>query len=369
MSVYEMLVRPDIAALEAYTPIQPFDVVSAQLGIPIENIIKLDANENPFGPAPGVVQALREFPFYHIYPDPDQTRLRRAISPFIGQPIERIICGNGSDEIIDLLMRVVIQPGDVVIGCPPTFGMYPFNTGVVAGRYVAVPRTADFELDVAAIADAVRTHNAKLIFLPSPNNPTGNNVAREHIRQLLELPAILVLDEAYAEFSNGSVSDWVGQYPNLVVLRTFSKWAGLAGLRIGYGLVPEWLIENLWKIKPPYNTNVAAEVAVIQSIAEAAVLHERAAHIIAERERLWQALDQMNGIQPYPSQANFILCRIERGDAAQIKQQLAQQGILVRHYRTAELANCIRISIGLPHHHDAVLAALAECLESIEHKA
>ncbi len=359
-SIYSNLLRPDIAALEAYTPIQPFDVLSEKLGIPIDQLIKLDANENPFGPAPGVAQALREFPFYSIYPDPDQARLRRAISAFSGQPIERIICGNGSDEIIDLLMRVLIQPGDAVVACPPTFGMYSFNTGIVAGRYIPVPRSAGFALDVAAIAAAVLSSGAKLIFLPSPNNPTGNNVPREHVKQLLELPAMLVLDEAYAEFSDGSVAEWVGQYPNLVVLRTFSKWAGLAGLRLGYGLVPEWLIEHLWKIKPPYNTNVAAEVAVLQSLAEAAILHTRAQVIVAERERLFTALQALDGLHPYPSQANFILCRVERGDAAELKQQLAQRGILVRHYRTPELANCIRISIGLAQQHDIVLAALRD---------
>lgn len=364
MPNYTNLVRPDITALQPYTPIQPFDVLSEQLGIPIDQIIKLDANENPFGPAPGVAQALRDFPFYSIYPDPDQTRLRRAISGFIGQPIERIICGNGSDEIIDLLMRVLIQPGDVVIACPPTFGMYSFNTGVVAGTYVAVPRTAAFDVDVDAVIAAALAHHAKLIFLPSPNNPTGNMLPQADILRLLALPAILVLDEAYAEFSHGSVAGWVGEHPNLVVLRTFSKWAGLAGLRLGYGLLPEWLIEHLWKIKPPYNTNVAAEVAVLQSIIEADILHARAAQLIAERERLYGALQALDGIEPYPSQANFILCRVLQGDAGELKAQLAARGILVRHYRNPELANCIRISIGLPQHHDAVLAALSEIVAS-----
>ncbi len=133
MADVTQFVRPDIAALEAYTPIQPFDVLSEQLGIPIEHIIKLDANENPYGPAPSVAEALRNCPFYAIYPDPDQTRLRRAISPFIGQPIERILCGNGSDEIIDLLMRVLVQPNDVVIACPPTFGMYSLIPALLVG--------------------------------------------------------------------------------------------------------------------------------------------------------------------------------------------------------------------------------------------
>ncbi|HEY1011492.1 MAG TPA: histidinol-phosphate transaminase [Herpetosiphonaceae bacterium] len=358
MRSFDDLVRPDIAALEPYTPIIPFDVLSEQLGLPIDSIIKLDANENPHGPAPGVAEALARFPFYAIYPDPDQTRLRRAISPFIGQPVERIICGNGSDEIIDLLMRILVQPGDAVVACPPTFGMYSFNTGVVAGRYVAVPRDENFDIDIEAIAEAVVRERAKLVFLPSPNNPTGNVVPREQVRRLAELDTIIVLDEAYAEFSGESASDLVGEIPNLVVLRTFSKWAGLAGLRLGYGLVPEWLITHLWKIKPPYNTNVAAEEAVIRSLEQADLLHERARGMIAERDRLYAELRTIEGLHPFPSSANFILCRVERGDAWQIKQELASQGILVRYYRTPQLANFIRISIGLPQHHDTLLRAL-----------
>lgn len=357
-------VRPDIAALEVYTPIIPFDVLSEQLGLPIEQLIKLDANENPFGPLPGLGDALAQFPYYAIYPDPDHTNLRRAISAYIDQPVERIICGNGSDEIIDLLMRVLVQPGDVVIACPPTFGMYSFNTGVVSGRFVAVPRDDTFDIDVEAIAAAVTQHSARLVFLPSPNNPTGNILRREHVQQLLQLPAVLVVDEAYAEFSGSSVADLVGTHPNLVVLRTFSKWAGLAGLRIGYGLLPEWLIGNLWKIKPPYNVNVAAEVAALHALAHADQLNQRARQIVAERERLYTALHELPGLQPYPSAANFILCRVLRGDAADLKQRLAQRGILVRHYRTPELANCIRISVGLPHQHDVLLAALDDMMQT-----
>lgn len=364
MNTVRQFVRSDIAALEAYTPIQPFEVLSEQLGIPIEQIIKLDANENPYGPATNVAAALHDFPFYAIYPDPDQTRLRRAISPFIGQPMERILCGNGSDEIIDLLMRVIVQQDDVVIACPPTFGMYSFNTGIVGGRYVPVPRTAMFEVDSEAVADAVERHHAKMVFLPSPNNPTGNILPREHVLRLLDLPTLVVVDEAYAEFSHESVADLVGQYDNLIVLRTFSKWAGLAGLRLGYGLIPEWLIGNLWKIKPPYNTNVAAEVAVIESLKATDELNTRAQTMIQERERLFAGLQAIDGITPFPSQANFILCRVDHGDAGELKQKLAQRGILVRYYRNPELANYIRISIGLPEQHDVVLAALRELVVS-----
>ncbi len=172
------LIRKDIEALETYTPIVPFEALSERLGIPASNLIKLDANENPYGPSPRAIEAVAAYPYYAIYPDPDQTPLRRALSSYTGQPFERILCGNGSDEIIDLLMRLFIEPGDVVVESPPTFGMYSFNTGLVSGKIVAVPRDEDFHVDVEAIAKAVTVNHAKLIFLPSPNNPDGSVLAR-----------------------------------------------------------------------------------------------------------------------------------------------------------------------------------------------
>lgn len=360
----EALIRPDLAALEPYTPIVPFEALSARLGLPVERIIKLDANENPYGPAPGVREALARYPFYAIYPDPDQTELRAAISRYIGQPSERIICGNGSDEIIDLLMRLFVAPGDAVVEAPPTFGMYSFNTGIVGGRLVQVPRDAAFGVDVEAIAAAVEASHAKLIFLPSPNNPDGSLLPRAAVERLLELPAVLVVDEAYAEFSGQSVADLVGQAPNLVVLRTFSKWAGLAGLRIGYGLVPEPIIRHLWKIKPPYNINMAAQVAALASLAAVDELLANVRRIVAERERVFAALAAMPQVRVYPSAANFLLVRLHSGDGRAVKQALERRGILIRYYHKPGLQDCIRISIGTPAQNDALLAALRELLAS-----
>ena len=357
-------VRSTITALEPYTPIQPLEVLSEQLNIPIDELIKLDANENPFGPAPGVAQALKQHPFYAIYPDPDQTRLRLELSTWLNIPPDQLLCGNGSDELIDLIMRLLLQPDDVVLACPPTFGMYRFNAEVVGARFVAVPRAANFELDPEAIRSAVEKYQARLLFLPSPNNPTGNPVSQAQLEYLLQLPVVVVMDEAYAEFSDSSAIQLVAQHTNLVVLRTFSKWAGLAGLRLGYGVFPQWMLAHLWKIKPPYNINVAAEAAAIQSLKELTTLNSRVKMICAERDRLYAALQQLPGLHPFPSAANFILCRVEQ-DAAQLKQQLKQQGILVRHYQTPELRDYIRISVGLPHQHDRLLETLTRLLADL----
>ncbi len=376
MSVLSHLIRPAIAELEAYTPIVPLDVLAARLGLPIEQLVKLDANENPYGPSPRALAALAAEPYYAIYPDPDQTRLRVAISSYAGQPATRIICGAGADEIIDLLLRLCIDPGDRVIDCPPTFGMYSFDTGVCGGQVITVPRNADFSLDVAAIERAAAETGAKILFLTSPNNPTGNLTPREEIVRLLALPLLVVVDEAYIEFAeqgavlrdgqaaadlpSPSVSDLVGRYPNLAVLRTFSKWAGLAGLRLGYGLVHEEIAAHLWKIKQPYNLNLAAQAAALASLDDLAYLRSNVARIVAERERLLAALQAIPFLHPYPSQANFILCRVMQGNALELKQALERQGILVRYYRTALLRDCIRISVGTPEQNNVVLAALQE---------
>jgi histidinol-phosphate aminotransferase len=275
--------------------------------------------------------------------------------------VERIVCGAGADELIDLLLRVFIAPGDAVIDCPPTFGMYAFDTGVCGGRVLTVPRHADFSLDLAGI-EAAAEQGAKLLFLTSPNNPTGNLTPLAEIERLLQLPLLLVVDEAYIEFAAqegaASASEWVGRYENLAVLRTFSKWAGLAGLRVGYGLLPELVAEQIWKIKQPYNVNLAAQAAAIASLDDRDYLLINVAQIVAERGRLFNALQTIDYLHPYPSSANFVLCRVLRGEAATIKHTLAQQGILVRYYRTPLLRDCIRISVGTPAQNDVVLEAL-----------
>jgi histidinol-phosphate aminotransferase len=356
------LMRPDIANLEAYTPIVPPDILATQLGIPIDDLIKLDANENPYGPLPAVRQALADKTSYAIYPDPDHTHLRQALSHYTQQPVERIICGAGADELIDLLLRLFLQPGDRVIDCPPTFGMYAFDTLVCAGQVVAVPRREDFALDVPAIERAVAETHAKVVFITTPNNPTGNITPPEEIARLAQLPVLVVVDEAYIEFTrtpHGS-SSLVGKYENVVVLRTFSKWAGLAGLRVGYALLHEQLAPHLWKIKQPYNVNVAALVAAQTALEHREDVLDNVARIVCERERVLLALARIPFLSAYPSQANFLLCRVVNADALAVKNHLAQRGILVRYYQKPGLRDCIRISIGTPDQMNRVIELLED---------
>jgi histidinol-phosphate aminotransferase len=371
------LVRPDVAAMEPYTPILPFEVMSARLGRPPAEIVKLDANENPYGPSPRVLAALAALPFPHIYPDPESTALRAALAVDTGVPAENLLAGAGADELIDLVMRLFLRPGDRIVDCPPTFGMYSFDAAIHAAEVVRVPRRPDFSLDVGAIEALFSpipaslaghgpsiTHHPlpiaapKLIFITSPNNPDGSVVSDDDLRRLLALPAGVVLDEAYIEFHGPSRLAWVLEHPNLMVLRTFSKRAGLAGLRVGYGAFSSALMPHLWKIKQPYNLNVAANAAALAALEDRRYLAGCVAALTAERERLAAALARVTYLRPYPSCANFVLCRVSGRDARALKLALEQHGILVRYFDKPGLTDCIRISVGKPAHTDALIRAL-----------
>ena len=358
------LLNPHLARLEAYAPIEPFEVLSERLGMPAERIVKLDANENPYGPLPAVTEALARYPYFHIYPDPRQSMLRDALSAFIGVPAAHILPGQGADELLDYLCRLFLAPGDTVINTPPTFGMYSFDAKLAGARVIDVDRGDDFSVDVGATAAAVETHRPKLLFLTSPNNPSGSWLDDDGFERLLELPVMVVLDEAYVEFADhASRAPRALDRDNLVVLRTFSKAAGIAGLRLGYGIFPEWLMHELWKFKQPYNVNAAASVAGLASLRSADQVRSVVERLKAERTRLYALLAMLPGLEAVPgSQTNFILCRVSGRNAGDLKAALERKGILVRHYDKRGLESCIRISVGRPEHTDALIGALRELL-------
>ncbi|HSW58025.1 MAG TPA: histidinol-phosphate transaminase, partial [Dehalococcoidales bacterium] len=355
----EKLVRIDMSHFGAYSPCKSPEIISRQTGIPEAEIIKLDANENPYGCSPRVSQALARYPYLNIYPDANQTELRECLASYSGLGMEYLVAGNGSDELIDLLLRMFLEPGDEVIVNVPTFDMYRFSTEVCRGRVVNVLRNKRFEVDVAAVKAAV-TARTRLIFITSPNNPTGTIISEADILELVKLRLPLVVDEAYYEFSGNTVISLVPEYDNLMVLRTFSKWAGLAGLRVGYGAFPLKIADILMKIKPPYSINMAASLAARISIEEREYLLETVAKMIDERQRMFGKLLKLNFLKPVPSQANFILCEVTRGDAKYLQDELEKRGILVRYYNTPLLRNYIRISAGKPEQTDRIIRALEE---------
>ena len=216
---------------------------------------------------------------------------------------------------------------------------------------------------MTGIKRAVKEHSPKIVFLTSPNNPDGSMITESELLELLDLPVLVVLDEAYIEFSEEkSRMNWVARYPNLVVLRTFSKCAALAGLRVGYGAFPLGMIEYLWRAKQPYNVSVAAEVAAVAALSNIEYIDRVRNALVEERAVMFDGLKKLPYLEPYPSCANFILCKVtDERDAAGLKNTLAEKyGIMVRHYSTKALNGYIRISVGLPEHTEKLLAALAE---------
>jgi histidinol-phosphate aminotransferase len=355
----ERLVRGDLRGIEPYEPIVPFEVLSERSGVPADQIIKLDGNENPYGCSPRVRRALADYPFYNIYPDPMHMQIQEPLERYSGIGREHIVAGSGSDELIDLVLRVFLEPGDRVINCVPTFGMYSFSTEVCGGKTFEVPRDDAYDVDIAAVKSAV-DERTKLIFVASPNNPTGNITPKSAILELLGTGVVVVVDEAYYEFCGQTCALLVPERANLIVLRSFSKWAGLGGLRAGYGIFPVGIAELIRRIKIPYNMNIAAMIAVKESLADMEYLQERVRMIIAERERLSGELERQGVLRPLPSQANFILCRVVRGNAGEIKRDLEKKGIFIRRFDTPLLSNMLRISVGRPEHTDALIRALAQ---------
>lgn len=360
----DQFLRTHILDMKSYTPILPFEVLSEKLKLPQNEIIKLDANENPYGPVKGLKNILGSLPYPHIYPDPESRDLRMAISNNYGIPVQNILAGSGADELIDLVMRALLDPGDAIINCPPTFGMYQFDAAVNNARVVSIPRGGNFKINIQEIIEAVAIHQPKVLFLANPNNPDGGILSPGEIEKLLSLPLVVVMDEAYVDFAQPGTSLLsdstyrVFERDNLIVLRTFSKWAGLAGLRVGFGIFPDWLIHHLWKIKQPYNVSVAASTAAIYSLENWAELDNSTQKIIKERERIIQAIKGIPWLSLYPSQANFILCKVSGFNADKLTTDLAQKGIFIRYFNKPGLQDHIRISVGLPEQMDRLIENL-----------
>jgi len=355
----EKLIRKELLYFGGYSAATSPETLDGKIDVATSDIIKLDANENPYGCSPRVQKALAKYKQFNIYPDDGQERLRKMLSDYIGVDPKYIVAGSGSNQLIDLLVRLLVAKGDEVINCTPTFGIYSFSTRLCGGTLVEVPRQSDFSIDINKIKSAI-TPRTKIIFIANPNNPTANLTPEADIKALLDTGMPVVIDEAYYEFSRMTVVPLVKKYDNLVVLRTFSKWAGLAGLRVGYGVFPPEIADFILRIKIPYNVNVAALVAVEESLKDTDYLMASVNKTITERKRLFAELKKIEWLKPYPSKANFILCDVLKGNAKQLYQQLQSKGILVRYFDQARVKNCIRISVGKPEHTDTLIKALRQ---------
>ena len=354
---FDRLLRPHLRGMTGYVPIMVPGGQESDGTRPDGSIVKLDGNENVYGCSPKAAEAVARLTSHHIYPDPEQRRLRDALAEYTGVDAGHVLAGAGSDELIELLLRLIAGPGDNVVTAGPTFGFFSSSARLVGAEVIDVPRGEDFSIDVDAVLAAVGPAT-KVVYVANPNNPTGTLAPRRDLERLLDAGPLVVVDEAYFEFCGETVTDLVPKRDNLAVLRTFSKWAGLAGLRIGYGLFPLQVVDALMSTKSPYNINAAAEAAAVASLDDVDYLMDNVAKIVDERDRLEILLLNLDFVEVIPSRANFLLCPLVDRDAVKIQQELRSQGIFIRHFDTPRVRDCVRISVGRPEDTDAVIWAL-----------
>ena len=350
------LIRPWVAEKEAYAAPETPEAIATRLGIPPETLIKLDQNENPFGCPETVRRAIYESERLNRYPDPEARECREALAEYTGAPAGRIAVGNGGDELIEVLAGLLIDPGDAIVSATPAFGYYQTVAEMSEAEYRQVERGSYWRIPVdELVAECQR--GTKMLLLGSPNNPTGDTIGPSELLRLAEAPCLVVIDEAYFEFSKETALDVALSRENVVILRSFSKWAGLAGLRIGYGIFPEWLIPYYQTVRPPYSVNAAAQIAAVASLRHREALLEQVRLVIDERERLFSEISALTYLEPAPSRANFILCRVEGLTGAELWEMLLRRGIVVRTYG-GRLKGHIRFSVGRPEETDLLIAAL-----------
>ena len=361
-------VRPEILTFTPYVPGLSIDEIKAKYGL--DTVIKLASNENPLGASPVVQQALsRAVNQVFRYPQNHSPRLTQAIAQAMGVPAEAIVCGNGSDEIIDLLLRVVARPGlDNVVCYEHSFSMYGMMARMCGVEYREVPRGEDYRLPLESLAEAV-DHNTALVFVTSPDNPTGLAAKAEELMVLsgvMPRGALLVVDEAYMDFTwppeEYSMLNVLGELGNVVVLRTFSKAYGLAGLRLGYGVMPVWLAEHLRRARPPFTVNLLAEEAGLAALGDDAFYSATLEVVFAGRERLLRRLPEL-GCTVWPSQANFVMFH-PPVQAGVVCEELLKRGIIVRHLKSFGLPGHIRVNVGTGPETEAFLKALEEILHA-----
>jgi histidinol-phosphate aminotransferase len=364
------LVSADIAALTPYKAGAPWRLVAKELGVPEDELLMLAANENVLGPSPKAMEAIAKAASEaNLYPDGGAQLLRAALARKLAVTPDHIAVGNGSNEIIELLVRTFVQPGQTVVTAWPSFVVYRLITQA-HGREILIAPLRDDRYDLSALA-ALVDRRTKLVFIANPNNPTGTFVPKRAISAFLDrIPrqVIVVLDEAYFEYAsspdypNGILDfDLLAPRPNhprLVVLRTFSKIYGLAGLRIGYGVMDPMLAQFIDRVRQPYNVSSVAQAAALAALEDEAHLKASQELVREGRIELEKGLSGL-GFKVVPSQANFVLFRLE-SSAAAVVEKLRARGILVRDMRGYDMPNTIRVTVGTRAMNKRVLGALAD---------
>lgn len=355
--------RDDLQSLEGYH--------SPQLDVQV----RLNTNESPFRPPPGFVTAwleeLGRVPL-HRYPDRAARDLRSALGASLGQPMERVFCANGSNEVLQTLLLTYGGPQGRALAFEPTYALHTHISRLTGTPIAEGERRPDFTLDVETAMRLVEGHRPSIVFVCSPNNPTGTLESLETIEALVDAVAatgrgLVVVDEAYGEFAPRSALELVSDERPLVVVRTYSKVWSMAAIRLGFCVAPAWVVEELEKVILPYHLGAPTQVAGRVALRFQAEMKARVDELVRERGRMLDALEDQPGVLPYPSGANFVLFRV-LGDGQHVWERLVDQGVLVRNFaRWPRLHDCLRVTIGTRDENDVFLQALADVLSEVVH--
>jgi histidinol-phosphate aminotransferase len=363
---FAALISPHLTQLTPYQAGKPLEELERELGL--SDAIKLASNENPLGPSPLALSAIRDsLVTLHRYPDSHAYYLKEDLAHHLGLAPQQLILGNGSDEVLDLLVRALVPPGGEVVSTTHTFLMYGLLTQAVGGFFRPVP-LKEMRVDLAAVAQAV-TPQTRLIILNNPNNPTGTAFRRQEWEDFLgAIPttATVVLDEAYIDFADDpgvpSCLDYLSEDRPLVGLRTFSKAYGLAGLRIGYGFGPSELMDYLNRLRMPFNVNRLAQVAARAALQDTTFLAQTKEVVLAGKDLICQELSRL-GLTFVPSQANFVLIRVPR-PGQEVYQAMLREGVIIRAMDAYGFPDYIRVNMGLPEENRRFIEALKKVLGS-----
>ncbi len=357
--------RKTVEALEPYRPGKPISEVKRELGL--TDVIKLASNENPLGCSPKAVEAIIKWTQEaSIYPDGNCTELKNALAERFNLEPGQFLFGAGSDQILEIITQTYVNPGDTTITCWPSFSRYEAVTRIMDGKMIKVPLTQDYRFDLDGILNSI-TDNTRIIWICNPNNPTGTFITAEEQKAFLEkVPkdVLVVLDEAYYEYAHGGdypeSVELLKQHHNVIILRTFSKAYGLAGLRIGYAISNKEIIELLNRVRGPFNVNAAAQAAALASLDDQDFVQMSVQTNQTGKQYLYQAFEEM-GLEYIPTHTNFIMVNVEK-NSLEVFRALLQKGVIIRSGDIFDMDNWIRVTIGTPEQNKRFIKALKEVL-------
>jgi len=355
--------------MKTYSGGKSLYIITKRLGVDMESLVKLNSNENFFLPRSLLAEKMHEITEeldVRIYPQFEVEHLTEKLARWLSVSRDKVLIGNGSDQLLEIISRVFLRGGKDAVSISPTFTMYRVLVALEGGRYTQVPLRRDFSLDADALLEAC-SENTTLCFLCSPNNPTGNQFKYDVIRGFIErFKGVVVLDEAYADFSDYQMYHLVDKLPNLIVVRTFSKLFAMAGLRLGYTVANPRLTKVLSKLQQPYAVSTVTLRFAIKMLDELDAVREACDRMRAERERLRERLSGTEGVTPFRSDANFILFKTDK-PAGLVMEELIRRGVVVRHIRNVlHLGDCLRTTVGLPVMNERLLNALEDINEVVE---